>query len=82
MNIAGQHHVTGPHPPVPRLDPLAHARRIYRDRLGILEDTNAGSLGFAGETKRVGQWIDLQRVGKIDRLKIAAGSERIADPLR
>src|SRR6266436_9051497 len=82
MNIAGKHHVTGTHPPVRCLDPLAHARRIYRDSLCVLEDTGTGALGCVGETKRVGQWIDLECIRKIDGLKIAAGSERIADPLR
>src|SRR5260370_32501321 len=81
MNIAGQHHVTGTHAPVRCLDPLAHAGRIYRDRLRILEDTGAGSLSCVGETERVGQWIDLECIRKMDGLKIAAGSERIADPL-
>src|SRR5262249_2639229 len=72
MNIAAKPDVTGPHAPVRRLDPLAHAGRIYRDRLCILEDTGTGSLSCVGETERVGQWIDLECIRKIEGLKIPA----------
>src|SRR5258708_36282569 len=81
MTIAGQHHVSGTHAPVRRLDPLTHAGRFYRDSWCILEDTGAGSLSGVGESERVGQWIDLECIRKIAGLKIAAGSQRIADPL-
>src|SRR5262249_43560241 len=77
----GQHHVTGTHTPVRRFNPLAHAGEVYSHRSRILEDTDAGSLGYVGKTERIGQWIDLESMGKIDSLKIAARSERITDAL-
>src|SRR5215831_7740521 len=81
MNIAGQHYVTGTYAPAGGLNSLAYAGRIYSDSPRFFEDTDPGALCCTGEAERVGQWIDLECTGKIDRLEIAARSKRIADPL-
>src|SRR5260370_1079506 len=78
----GKRDVTGTHAHVRWLNQPAHEGRTYRDSVCIHEATGAGSLSCGGETHRVGQWMDMKLTRKIDGHKIAAGSERIADPRR
>ena len=60
-----------PHVALRRIDALAHARGIDRQRRRVLEDARAGLLRRRREPERVIARVNLERAGQMHGLKIA-----------
>ena len=82
IDVPGEHDAAGAHPPMGGGDALAHAGGIDRERRGVLEDVDAGAFGCVGKRQRIGQRVDLERVGVVDGAEIMVGPQHVADLLQ
>ncbi len=78
MDIAGEHHVRGPHPARGRNDALAHTGRIERDRGQILKNSGARFLGERGKAQCIVVRIDVKRLPIVHGAKISRTAQLIA----
>ena len=79
MDVAREHDAAGADPAVGRVDALAHAGGIDRERRRVLEHEDAGPLDRIGERQRIGERIDLECVRIVDRAEVTIGAQHVAD---
>src|ERR1700694_468674 len=82
MRIAGEDDMRGAHAPVRGGHALANARRIDRQSRRVLENPRSSRFRSGGQSQRVIERVDMESVGKMNRMKVAPRLELRSDELR
>ena len=78
MDVGGEHDMGRAHARVRRVDALAHAAGVDRERRRFLEDAHAGLFRLVGEAERVIERMDVKGVWIMQRAEIARIGQLLA----